>query len=476
MFNPSGNDEGAILIQTLYDENVNFGTTLRFEFEDINSGQRLIRSDDKYTFSIFRSFDFAKNKHVNLLGMKVMDEIARFASGTFIDIDFFIEGDKKNYIFSKEKVNFCDVDEETGIQLYIEPKDDDYYDSSTIYYRNQCIRDYNPKIEFLKCHLNILKGSAKDVLTLNRDGVRQNYRLILYNDIKKTIFKHLLKKIDTYEPITKQLASMYLESNKESAKDYGITDYIERTDWLTYKMTVYNKETEEKFEKTIEELLKAESIELSRDENIVDSLSFIINGINYYIKERDLYVLRSVCNFVMQRAQKNGYHLQINSSKVVLSQRECELIEKEDKSRESLIEDYLRDDQRARGVFPCSKKYLDLRIRNDVYDRFSYRLLGALKLDYPVMIFPYIRKFDFEKTDDAIGLEYDVDNNVINTVYENRIDKSVTKERIRTAYDLFKKEWGALVDRVNSTVKKDMSSNSVRRYGHYAFIADEEDF
>ena len=476
MYNPSGNDEGAILIQTLYDENVHFGTTLRFEFEDINCGERLIRSDDKYTFSKFRSFDFAKNKHVNLLGMKVMDEVARFASGTFVDIDFYIEGDKKNYIFSKEKVNFCDIDEETGIQLYIEQKDVNYYDGSTIYYRNQCIRDYSPRIPFLKCHVNILTGSAKNVLTLNRDGVRQNYRSILYSDIKKTIFKHLLKKFDTYEPITKQLASMYLESNKDSVENNALTGYIERNDWQMYSITLSKKDTEEKVEKTIEELLKAEIIELSRDENSIDTLSFKINDIIYIINERELYALRSVCNFIMQRAQKNGYHLQLSSNKIVLSQKECELIDDEDKSRENLIEDYLRDDQRARGMFPCGKNYLDLRLRNNMFDRFSYRLLGSIKLDYPVMIFPYKRIFDFDKSDDAICLEYDVDNSVINTVYDNRIDKSVTKKRIETAYNKFKKEWGPIVDKVNTTVKKDMSSTSIRRYGHYSYIADEADF
>lgn len=202
MYNPSGKEKGAILIKSINKDDIPFGTSLYFEFKDENEGHQLFGYEDRYSMSAFNSFDFAKNKYVNLIGMKVLDEIVRFANGTLMPVVFIYNGEKKHYVSSKTKIKFETIDEETGLQVCLDhvsgEKETPYLDSM-IYYRNQWVRNYIPSIPFLTFHINILKGSAKDLLNLSRNQIRRGYIPTLTESIKKATIKFLNKKFDSLD-------------------------------------------------------------------------------------------------------------------------------------------------------------------------------------------------------------------------------------------------------------------------------------
>lgn len=460
MYNPSGKERGAILIKTINKDDVDFGTKLYFEFQDENEGHQIFGYEDRYSMSAFNSFDFAKNKYVNLIGMKILDEIVRFANGTFMPVNFIYNGDKKNYVSSKTKIKFDDVDEETGLQLCIDKTSGERgvsYLDSMVYYRNQWVRNYIPSIPYLTFHINILKGSAKDILTLSRNQIRRKHVPILKECILKATIKYLNKKFDSLDTIKKQLASMYLEEYRDYIFEKQINDIIYRDNWKKYEFNVKEKTTDTSEKWTIEKLLESTSIEYIRKEDEVDQLQFNSNGSLYIIKIE--YELRRICYFLLRMAQST-YHLSFKKGGYILyKDNKCNLIEDSRESKEDLMYNYLRRDERARELIPCNEKYKVLQIKKKIFS--EYQNLEWY-LEYPCMICPYIRKYDIEHVSEAICLEYNVDKTVINTVFENRYDEAVTKKQIEEAYLEYKKEWDPIIEKVNSKAKRE--SINMRSY------------
>lgn len=459
MHNPSGKEKGAILIQSVNKEDVDYGTTLSFEFKDKKESHQLINYDDRYSVSEFNSFDFAKNKNVNLLGMKVMDEVIRFANGTFIPVEFSLEGEKKKFFSNKTRIEFGDIDDETGLQLFMDKTISlsGYITDSKVYFRNQWVRDYNPYIPFLTFHINILKGSAKNLLTLNRNRIRSEQEPALNDDIKKTIIKFLNKKIESFDMSRKQLAAMFIENYRDFILEKNITDIRERDYWKKYELSLKKENSDQNKNFSLEKLLTANSIEHIKRFAEADKLIFDFGAEKYTISIEYDELVGCVCEFLQNMAQKQGYHLLFKKGGFVLNRKNCDIIDDTHETREDIMYNYLKKEERARGAFPCGSKYAILEVDSIIFPKYIYE--DYYYLNYPRMICPYIRKYDIEHPDEAICLEYDIDNKVLNTVYENRRNKNITKEQIKDAYNEFKKEWGPVVDKVNQRVKKE-SANS----------------
>lgn len=453
MHNPSGKEKGAILIQTIDKEDVHYGTTLSFVFEDFSDRQQLINSEDRYSVAELFSFDFAKNKDANFLGVKIMDEIVRFANSTFIHVDFVLDGENKQYVSKKSKVDFGPLDKETGIQVYVEKKKpiSDGYFESKVYFRNQWIRDYYPDLPFLSFHVNILKGNAKDVLTLNRNRVRREYEPILADNIKKTVIRHLNDKIESFDATSKQLASMFLELYSDYISEKGIKDIKMRDYWKKLELTLRKANVGEKEIIILDRLLNADSIERVYNDDGPDRIDFVFGEISYSI-DCDYIRLYWIYDFIAKIAKKKGYSPCFKEGRYALCKNKCSLIDESEGAKLDVLFRYLRNGGRARGMIPCSEKYLVLQVDKDAFPK---RVWSMFISDYPIMICPYVRRYDIEKSDEALCLERDIDSKVINTVFENRKDKSVTKDQIKKAYEEFVKEWDPIVDKVNTRAKKE---------------------
>lgn len=462
MHNPSGKEKGAILIRSVHKEDVKFGTTLRFDFMDENEGHQLRGYVDRHSMSAFNSFDFAKTKYISLIGMRVRDEIERFASGTFIPIRFIYEGKEMKSSLQKTKIKFDDIDLETGLQLCLDKSHTgaELHDYSMVYYRNQWVRNFHPHIPFITLHINILKGSAKDILSLNRNEIRREYKPLLRDNIKKTIIRYLNKKFDTFDNVTKQLASMYLEFHKDFILNNNIENISFRENWQQYELVVNKKDSDQKEKLSIEKLLQASSIELINKETEADQLIFDFTDAKYTLTFDYNYRQIRICYFLLRRASLT-FHLQfIEGGFILYKDTDCDLIKDSKEAKEDLMYNYLRTDERARGLIPCNQKYEVLQVDRQRLGKYV-NIEGYI--EYPCMICPYIRKYDLEHADEAICLEYDVDKKVINTTYEHRVDVNVTKKQIEDAYEDFKNEWKLIVEKVNSKAKKESLDSDLFR-------------
>lgn len=454
MHNPDGKERGAILIQSIERDDVPYGTTLSFEFRAKDSEHHLVYSDDKYSVLEFCTYDFAKNKSaLNLMGMRVMDEVVRFANGSFIPVEFVLNGEKKQYVSQRNKIDFGEMDEETGMQVFVEKTTNANIseDESKVYYRNQAIRNYYLHLPFLTFHINILRGNAKDLLTLNRDQIRREYRSSILKDIKKTVIKYLNKKIDIFDLKRKQLAAMFLELNQGFISENGIRDIDYKDYWKRFEIRIKKEGADNLTASTLDFLFTADSIERLYRDYEPDKLDVLVGGERYTVSFEQGFDY-SLYDFILHMAQKFGYSLCFIKGGVVLKKIKSDVFNESIEALEDMLSRYLSNGEQARGLFPCSDKYSALMINKDA---FMNQRETFVSYEYPRMVCPYIRVFDLEQSDDPISLEYSIDEKVIKTVFDNRLDKSVTKDQIKKAYAELKKEWVSIVERVNTKAKKE---------------------
>ncbi|SKC41298.1 Histidine kinase-, DNA gyrase B-, and HSP90-like ATPase [Bacteroidales bacterium WCE2004] len=460
LHNPSGKEKGAILIQSIRKEDVGYGTTISFEFnERIDERLHYERVDntDYNSVSAFISFDFAKSKSLSIMGVKVIDELIRFSNGSFVPIEIIFSGGKKK-ILSQNKIPFDDLNEETGLQVCIDklsfqPR---YENRSMVFFRNQKVRQCFLAFPFVSFNINILKGTAKEALTLNRDSIRAEYWPSLYKDIKLTVIKYVIKKYDSLDVKDKQLASMFLFMFRQYIIENNISDLQGKDSWRSYIIPVKKRGQEKSERCSLGELLSADSIEYIDPDYQKSYFKFIIADAEYRLEESYDY-LRS--RLIKTIARDEGYYYMIKHNGYLLSKKPCDVIEDSDETRETLIRKYLDRDRWARGLFPCSEKYAALRINRQEFSKYTKAIDEFDLNNYPCMICPYVRVYDLDRSDEAIRLEYNCDSKVIKTVYDNRIDKAVTKKQIEQAYNLFRKEWDPIIERINKSNKPRKKTN-----------------
>lgn len=455
MYDPSGVEKGAILIKSVCSDDTKFGTKIKFSFKAKNKSDQIIDYEDRYSVIALHSFDFIKDEKVNYQGLKVLDEVIRFSDGTFIPVNLYFNGEIIKQI--TQKIKFDYIDAECGLQLCIDDSNSIEQDRSLIYFRNQVIRNSYFFTPFISFHINILKGNATDILTLNRDSIRTSYRDELMDNIKRTTIKYLNNNFDNLNSLKKQLASMYIAYHRQYIEENNLSDIIFHDDWKDFQVYVTKNLTEEKIKKNIKDLIEAKTIEFIINEDSPDCIIFTIENEKYAVKEMEAdynYIYR----FILRISQKD-YNLSFKKNGYILSDNKANLIENSDEAREWLMNCYLNIDDGARDFFPCSEKYSALQIKPGLYKQ--HQIVNPA-LEYPYMVCPYIRIFD-DRQDSAIGLKYDVDNKVLDFVYANRANLETTKDEIEKAYDQFQKDWSSIIEQVNAKIKEDQTS--IERYG-----------
>lgn len=71
-------------------------------------------------------------------------------------------------------------------------------------------------------------------------------------------------------------------------------------------------------------------------------------------------------------------------------------------------------------------------------------------INVPEMVCPYRRIPNMRPYEDAKGLVWDVDEKVVDYVYEHRVNSATTREEIQEAYEEFKKDYQSAFDRVTA--------------------------
>jgi hypothetical protein len=449
LYNPVGKDKGNILLQSLRDEDHPFGTTISFEIK--------MKAKHESSYEEGRECPEIFVNHDDFLLVQSSDirrEIVKFARFSFIPISF--QNEKEIDTLKSENNTFEFYDEETRLQVGI------LLGMRRLLFRNQEVNAYHLYLPFLRFTINILSGDARDILTLNRNAIRNEYEDNLRSDILSSTYKYLVQKFndlpddDYYDNkgnSTKKLAAAYLDwlihkgFPKEPTENLNLDKY-----WKDIIVSNDGSETIRRC--TIEELLNSDRIHVYKDSRFID----------FYNKEDEKYFEKRghdfFYNFLLCVVHGNFRGIQFTAEGIhIHKERVTELIAKDHETRKEWLDQYARfssfvefdsyfdvphfDPNRylySRENMPCNERYKKLAVKNDWYEPTFH----GLNFEYPVMVCPFVRLgFGYFKK-----LEYLVDDKVIDYVFEHRVDPSVTKEQIKETYNLFYEDFKQAAEEV----------------------------
>jgi hypothetical protein len=449
LHNPSGQQKGNILLTTIAkDEDAHIGTRLKFNIKMKRRSGWSINMNDHASMSIINDYDFARDPSLDVMAGKIIDEIAKFSTHSPIKLCLDFNGE----IISLDKPKdsrFDYYDEETGLQVMI-----GNYDA--LFFRNQVVKNYQLRSFLFDFNINILKGDAKDILTLNRNDIRSEYADKLRTDIGLATCRYLIKEFDGFDEDKKQYAAAYLTLNENFLQSHGIS--LKKTmlnDWEN--ILIKGKADDDDCEKKIRELLEYDKIIAGHYGKPTSNaaLMFYQEGENnpsfIAINSGIRHTTHELYQFLCKILYKKIPGIQYSTVGISLSKNvEGQYIASDKESRQKWLRRYKTGRWYARGCMPCDNKYKMLAV-----EYCSDSTFGDFSNDYPQMVCPYIRKhFDSGLSSHAQELEYLVDDKVINFVFENRCDESVTKEQIQQAYQQFESDWNEAFESIKNADSK----------------------
>ena len=464
LYNPLGEDEGTILIKSDNSGSVKTGTTLSFIFKsdkipEISNRRGIFIYNNDYKSSHLSktmiSYDFTESTSLDSNIAEIIDKITSFRKGSYIKIKLIKDNNEYTELNRRNEPNESDASclliSGYYAKKYIEISNLKYNSrysyGSTICYRNQNVDEAILHLKFLNFTANILSGNAKDILTLDRNRLQEKYRYELHNNVRDAILNILSEEYDNISSgKLKQFASMFIEyySSKEQKEELFIKKNINYSDWGQYIL-----ENENKGEKLCDIFEKYDKITLTKTNG--SEVEIVEIGTEIEIKYETSFENIDLVIFIVFKAFNEGFntvtinYLNSNNEQLILSKADNEDFILDFKgwfNRRYKIRNY------ARGMMPCSKKYIALKLKDD-YNHITavdhtFRSFG--EFNHPKMICPYIVLVDGE-------LKLNVSEKLYDIVFENRYDEKVTKDDIKNAYKLFINDTEKFIEEINKESK-----------------------
>lgn len=433
LYDPAGNKDGAVFIQTSTKEYKKIGTDIEFylKLNTIPKKWSIPIIPSSTAFNVISTYDFIDDDSLDVDIAKIIDEIKEFAYACYIPISIQMEDEKElNLNTSINKFDY--TEEKYGLELSISSSK---YNSN-IFYRNQIVSKARFEIKYLSFQINILSGDAKNILTLDRNSIQSEYYPTLRNNVINAAFDILNQHWTTkkFDDETKKYASMfmdvYLSEEQKKLFSYNLDDWkriIVGDDSLT---------------KSIEEILNYKTI------------FFEINR-SYYSEKMKLEEfdskLKLICsthnselfNFILYKYNTKSIKFYTDNDKGIYVELEyceghCENPKIEIVNWEIWFKQYLSNNHYARNLMPCVDKYRNLRIKEkSITTWFRDVTLGMLRHDYPQMVCPYMKCSANSSICWHNKLKLSISDKLYQFVYDNRYDERVTMEQIKDTYKQF---------------------------------------
>ena len=470
LHNPLGENEGTVRVKTDCEAKVKTGTTVRFivEFEKMPEkvGSYSRQQYKKQTLKTISEYDFIKDEALDYDIAQLIDEIALFSKGSYIPILLNNSGDVT--FDSTNKNGELKNTNDEFIKYFCARKNIEISISTTdfkeggliINYRNQIVERHSLDIKFLRIYANILEGNAKDILTLDRNSFKSNFRSKLKHSISNAaldILKSCYKKLEENE--FKQRVSMFIQyysSMITGSNKFTENEFSEWKDYFILFKSEPEPEAEIKrisladiFEKYNEIIFDEDYSQLDLM-NSDEDLSICIKCILYdydevfrFISHKaicDLSYFATISYQIYTEKSEENYKYYYNNAQITLSKEyKDDLIG----NMKDWFSYYYKEIEYARSLMPCLKKYLSLEL-DTTYDQTLYfdRTFAPFAFfEYPKMICPYVVKNEI--------IEVGISHKLYDITYKNRADKSITKSQIEETYKEFIADTKNDVDEIN---------------------------
>jgi len=433
---PNSKKDGAILLKRYPTTHaVKPGLTLTLNYTIKAIPNRYNVSMNTRASEIAHNFDPFTHESMDIEIGKIIDEVVESSYRSYFPIQLTIDGE--TIAIKSDARPFKFYDSVNSMEMTIKTVRAHWQNELLIFYKNQGVKNDLPTLEFLTFEVNIHKDLASEVLTLNRNEVKESYRDTLYRDVLDSSFRILMQQYQELDIDAKVLTSMFLNYyNGEGGR--SVQDVSKYNDW-----------------KDAELLIGGSSMKLGNILSHTDTLELIhvVNKVDEARKEN--YSLEDN----VLRIELIGSSTSDNRTKFLLNRtfRDFKGVKK-DKNAEGFTRITAIKDgsdlplmdvdgvieilkQRkifgARFIVPCPKEFFALRLITGASAPYvsRYQIDYNIKMNFPQMVSPYILKTDrADEHDTYIKI---VNDNLFNWVYDNRYSKLTTREEVVEAYARF---------------------------------------
>jgi hypothetical protein len=429
---PSSQKNGAILIEK---KNTNYKTKIGTKITFLHKTKKMpnsysIPSDHKLTKAVSNKFDPIVDESFDIEIALLIDRVSLTSSKS--DMPFALYFNKKFMIDSEGKsmrpfAYFSknhSMEISTGLHY------------NRVFYKNQFVDKNKLTIfKFINFDINILGDDAINVLTIDRNSIREEYNKKLEKKVLKVAYEYLTKEYDTFKDTDKIKVSMFLNYYYDRKK-------VEKYDaWKGYEL------------KTKEAMCKLG--DLFNDINELEIINHDVLGGAYkqdiYQKENSKLTIdikehgNQITSFILSIISR--YFKTVNFD-MINNKKSFTKKEGEHKFTEDDIYEILKKQKEfnfSRSKIPCLKKYEKLRLKTDAHKSWLRELdINAYRIKIPSMLSPYFslcEDEDYMFSCRNAKLEYRVNDKLIEWVYKNRYDKKTTKAEIKSAYEQFKADF-----------------------------------
>lgn len=434
---PNSKKDGSILIQK---KKTNFGikpgTKLSIHFSiDAIPNRYSINSGQTNALRIADNFDPFSNDSLDIEIGKIADEVFFFAEKNYMPTILKVDGKLIDTHQSLELFKFFDID--TSLELNITTDINKL--RCITYYKNQHVSN-NLDINFINIEVNIHKDKASQVLTIDRNKIKNDYSNQLKSEIVEASFRIITSNFDEIfqTEYSKYLGSMFLNyySNEQIIEKFNIKNF---NHWENSQIQIGNE-----IMKMIDLINNTNTLILIYDNKITSNIDDIyslhngeltlrINGVkpSRMFTEFFLFKIKEVLTNIVSSRNiepnvKENIFTKLNYTATTLSNDILRILKNIKKG----------NSHSARTIIPCTEKFLSLRIKDTASYSYVYPYYfdSNVYLTLPKMLCPYIFYKDINNKN---YLKKVVNSKVIDWVFENRYDRKTSKEDIIKSYDDF---------------------------------------
>jgi len=436
---PSSKKDGAILVEK---KNTNYKTKIGTKITFLHKTKKMpnsysIPSDHKLTKAVQVKFDPILDESFDIEIATVIDKVSLTSSKSDMPFTLFF---KKKLMIDSEKKSmrpFAYFSKKYSMEISAGSH------HNKVFYKNQFVNKNKLTIfKFINFDINILGDDAINVLTIDRNSIREEYNIKLERKVLKVAFEYLTKEYDNFKDKEKILISMFLNYYYDRKK---VEKYAA---WESYKLIIDKKEY--KLGDLFNEIDELEIITNDRQGGTHEQDRYqkvnrkLIIDIKAYENQVTLFILSIISRYfkkVMFDSKNNKKNFTKQKTEHIFTEDDIYEILKKQKNHDI-----------SRTKIPCLKKYEKLRLKTDAHKSWLRELdINVYGIKIPSMLSPYFslcENEDYMFSCRNAKLEYRVNDKLIEWVYKNRYDKKTTKVEIKFAYEQFKIDFD--IEKVNN--------------------------
>jgi len=443
---PSSKKNGAILVERKKsDHSQKVGSKIIFEYKTDKIPNIYSHGKD-HTLSkkIIDSFDPITDDSFDVQIAHIVDKVSDFSTKSYLPIKLSFKNNLIMDIKEKNSKKFNYFSKKNSLEISIGFKEplDSY--RIRVFYKNQPIeKDPLIPINFIGIDINIVGRDAIEVLTINRNEIRKEYKKELEIQVYNSLYEYIINDYNQLftKPQDRILANLFLNYyfSDELKKDNKTYD-----EWKKYQLILIdnNKLTLEKLfyevttiiftkmDLTIENSNKQNQYNLSKNKKLL--------AIKVYKSDNNILL------FIKEVIGQYFHSIKFIENKIIVLKKEQKSPIKFKEIKSFLIK-HKNSDYGTRVKIPCHKKYNHLRLKDNAFIPWLRNIYSNyINIPIPSMLSPYFAL----QEDENKKLEYRIYDKHIDWVYNNRYNETTTKEEIKATYEQFRKDIN--IDEINN--------------------------